>query len=97
MMRLATLLWPLRIIGRPLAFSPPIWRRPVNDAVGYMCVAFAHHWHAFLEFGIVLVSLSYHFGIVFVSLLRIYLTMLWRCCSNTTSELVADERKRKRV
>ena len=66
-------------------------RRPVNDAVGHICVAFAHHWHAFLECGIVLVPLSYHFGIVFGSLLRIYLTMLWRCCSNTTSELVADE------
>ena len=65
MMLLATLLWPLCIIGRPLAFSPPIWRRLVNDAVGDMCVAFAHHWHAFFEFGTVLVSFSYHFGTVF--------------------------------
>jgi hypothetical protein len=71
MMRLATFLRPLRIIGRPLAFSASIWRRPVNDAIGDMCVALAHHWHAFLEFGAVWVPFSYHFGIVFVSLLRV--------------------------
>ena len=66
-------------------------RRPVNDAVDDMGVAFAHHWHAFLEFGIVLASFSDHFGIVLVSLLRIVLTMLRRCCSNAATILIADD------